>query len=469
MIGNRKLLRLLLIGLAAWSLPALAATPAAYYVDAIAGSDACTGRSPQQAWRSLEKVNRHVFQPGDTLFFRAGRIYEGQLKPQGSGSREQAIVMDRYGAGYKPRIQGNGVMPAALHLYNVAHWQVRNLDISNYGPERSPRRAGVLVQLQDFGTAASIVLQFLDVHDVNGSLVKKEGGGAGIIVQNGGRRQPSRFDGLLIADCTIRRCERNGILVNGYWSRTEWHPNLHVVIRNNLLEGVPGDGIVPTGCDGALVEHNVMRDCPRLLPDGEAAAGIWPWSCDNTLVQYNEVSDHKAPWDGQGFDSDWNCNNTVIQYNYSHDNEGGFLLVCNDGSAKPPHNAGNRNTIVRYNVSINDGLRTSGRHAGFAPIFHIAGPVLNTRIYNNLIILPPRSPQMDSTLVEMGDWHGYADSTFFGSNIFCTKAVADYRFAGSRRNYFRGNVYTGRHLDKPADKGPADIAWLAAFLAYRLL
>lgn len=76
-----------------------------------------------------------------------------------------------------------------------------------------------------------------------------------------------------------------------------------------------------------------MRDCPDMLPDTEAAAGIWPWSCDNTLVQFNEVSGHKAPWDAQGFDSDWNCRGTVIQYNYSHDNYGGLVLVCNDGTA----------------------------------------------------------------------------------------------------------------------------------------
>ncbi len=52
-----------------------------------------------------------------------------------------------------------------------------------------------------------------------------------------------------------------------------------------------------------LIEYNVMRNCPDMLPDTEAAAGIWPWSCDNTLVQFNEVSGHKAPWDAQGFDS----------------------------------------------------------------------------------------------------------------------------------------------------------------------
>ena len=98
-----------------------------------------------------------------------------------------------------------------------------------------------------------------------------------------------------------------------------------------------GDGIVPIGCDSALVEYNLMRRCSRLLPLGEAAAG-----------QFNEVSDHKAPWDGQGFDSDFNCTNTLIQYNYSHDNEGGFILICHPGNSNPADNIGNlgRKTIV---------------------------------------------------------------------------------------------------------------------------
>jgi hypothetical protein len=224
-----------------------------------------------------------------------------------------------------------------------------------------------------------------------------------------------------------------------------------VVIRRNLLEGVPGDGIVPTGCDGALIEYNVMRDCPRLLPRGEAAAGIWPWSCDNPLIQYNEVSDHKAPWDGQGFDSDWNCRNTIIQYNYSHDNEGGFLLVCNDGSSPASNNAGNVASIIRYNVSVNDGHRTQGQHAGFSPVIHIAGPSRNTRIYNNLIYVTKRQANMDSTLVNLDTWHGYADSTLFANNIFFAEGGVKYLYGKSSRNFFSHNLYYGRHHQQPAD------------------
>ena len=61
------------------------------------------------------------------------------------------------------------------------------------------------------------------------------------------------------------------------------------------MKKVPGDGIVPIGCDSTLIEYNLMCDSPDILPITEAAAGIWPWSCDNTIIQYNEVWGHKAP------------------------------------------------------------------------------------------------------------------------------------------------------------------------------
>ncbi|UYQ91950.1 right-handed parallel beta-helix repeat-containing protein [Chitinophaga horti] len=421
------------------------ATAATYYVDAINGNDAATGLSDKQAWKSLSRVNAQVFRAGDQLLFRAGRIYEGQLKVQGSGATGMPILIDKYGEGYKPRLQGNGVMPATVHINNVEYWEIRNLDISNNGPERQSSRNGILVQARDVGTMHHIWLSGLDIHDVNGSLLKAGGAGAGIMVQCGGRNVKSRFDGLVIEKCTIRNTHRNGITFAGYWSRQDWFPSLRVIIRDNLLEGVPGDGIVPIGCDSALITRNVIRDCPRLLPDGEAAAGIWPWSCDNTIIEYNEVSDHKAPWDGQGFDSDWNCRNTLIQYNYSHDNEGGFLLVCDDGSQKMPTSAGNTGTVVRYNISINDGSRKTGKHAGFSPVIHLPGPARNTQIYNNMIIVPQREKGIDSSIIAFDNWNGYPDSTLFANNIFYALTPVDYQAAKSTRIYYENNLYFGKH------------------------
>ncbi len=449
---------LLVVGLSA---PSTYATN--YYVDALRGNDSHSGKDSLSAWRSLARLHAETFQAGDTIRFRSGRIFEGQFRPRGSGTPQRPIVVGRYGDGDKPRLQAHGQFLATVHLHNVSGWELTDLDISNHGADRQAGRAGVIVELQDFGVARHIRLHGLDIHDVNGSLVKAEGGGAGIIIKNGGRETPSWYEGLTIEHCTVKRTHRNGILINGYWDRQHWHPSRGVVIRHNLLEGVPGDGIVPIGCDSALIEWNVMRDCPRLLPDTEAAAGIWPWSCDNTVIQYNEVSDHKAPWDAQGFDSDWNCRNTMIQYNYSHDNEGGFLLVCNDGGASTRSSVGNTGTIVRYNVSINDGGRLTGKHAGFSPVIHLPGPTFATKIYNNVIIVPAhRHPDADSTLIAFDNWKGYPDSTLIANNIFYALAPVDYEAAKATRIHYRHNLYFGTHLGQPHD--PAAITADPLFL-----
>jgi len=431
-----------------------AARAADYYVDSQFGDDSQNGTSPATAWKSLERVNQEVFHPGDRILFKSGTRYEGQLKPQGSGAAGRPILIDQYDDGVKPRIDGGGVMPAALYLYNVEYWEVNNLEITNHGDQREPHRCGVYLHLQDFGTAHHIHLRNLDVHDVNGSLVKQEGAGYGILWHNEGWQNKSRFDGLLIENCHLWRCERNGILGHSaYWKRQDWYPSLHVVIRGNLLEQIPGDGIVPIGCDGALVEYNVMRDCPRLLPEGDAAAGIWPWSSDNTVIQYNEVSDHKAPWDAQGFDADWNCRDTLIQYNYRHDNEGGFLLVCTNGQIGLPANVGNVDSVIRYNVSINDGLRAVGKHAGVSPIFHISGPVKNTKIYNNVIYVNRKPPgNIDRTLLKMNNWGGpWPEDTWFANNIFYTEEWATYDYGQALNTVFENNLYWGEHRNAPAD------------------
>jgi len=248
----------------------------------------------------------------------------------------------------------------------------------------------------------------------------------------------SRFDDLLIEGCHLAHVDRNGITGSSeHWPRTEWFPSLNVVIRGNVLEDIGGDGVVPIGCDGALVEHNVLRGGRRRAED--YAAGIWPWSCDNTVIQFNEVSGMKGTKDGQGFDSDWNCQNTVIQYNYSHDNEGGFLLICNDGSSKPPGNAGNRGTVVRYNISQNDGART----------FQISA-VEDTTIYNNAIYV---GKDLDIPLLFYHSWGGWAKETRFYNNILYVDGRVSYDFGESTGNAFSNNVFFGNHEGPPADPG----------------
>lgn len=430
--------------------------PKTYYLDATAGDDSNSGTSPEKAWRTLTKANSLNLQPGEKLLLKKGETFPGELRITGKGVPQQLVSIDSYGTERrKPCIQGMDTSLYALCIYNSEYIEVKNLEVINTGKERLAGRTGVKIHLKNFGMARSILLQGLDIHDVNGSLIKQKGGGSGLLIVNEGKEIPSFFDGLTIEDCTVRRCERNAMIWSGYWHRDNWHPNLNVVVRNNLLEEVPGDGIVPIGCDGALIEYNIMRNCPDLLPESEAAAGIWPWSCDNTIIRFNEASHHKAPWDGQGYDSDYNCTNTCIEYNYSHDNEGGFLLICSAGDQTMPYSVGNRSTIVRGNVSINDGTRARTTRVGyFAPIIHVAGPTKDTHIYNNILHVNERLlPTDHKSFVSFTSWAGYPDSTFIVNNLFYVNGPCEFSENRATGTNFENNYYIGKIDSIPTDKG----------------
>jgi hypothetical protein len=453
-----------------------------YYVDSRSGEDRNDGLTPQKAWKSLDRVNETLFRPGDRILFRSGTRYAGQLKPQGSGDAPNGlprpIVIDRYGEGPPPILDGEGKVGATLYLYNVEYWEVRGLEIVNLGPKPQPRRTGVYLHLQDFGVARHMALKGLRIRDVNGSNVKREGGGAGILWNVEGQEIPSRFDGLLIEGCRLERCDRNGIEGGGYWRRSEWFPSLRVVIRGNRLEDIGGDGIVPIACDGALVERNVLRGAGMRAKDGEAIAGIWPWSCDNTVVQHNEATGVRGPWDAQGFDSDWNSRNTLIQYNYSHDNEGGFLLICDDGGQLEADSVGNVGTVVRYNLSVNDGFRAAGKHAGFSPAVHITGPVRGARVYNNTIVFGKKPEGADLHLFRFTDWNGWPQGAEFVNNVFTVEDEAGYDYGQARNLVFDRNLYGGPQKNAPEDphalredpgfRGPLPGAGPDALRSYRL-
>ena len=97
--------KLLLVGLCmVWTVCAHATT---YYVSH-QGRDRHTGTSPQQAWRTLAKVNAMMksFRPGDVILFRRGDRFAGQLIVTTSGAAGQPITFGAYGTGDRPIIDG---------------------------------------------------------------------------------------------------------------------------------------------------------------------------------------------------------------------------------------------------------------------------------------------------------------------------------------------------------------------------
>lgn len=426
----------------------------AYYIDPVAGNDANSGRSADKAWQSLKKVKEITLAPGEQVLLKRGATFNGQLEINGKGTPAQPVIVGAYGDETlpKPCIVGDETSLYAVRIFNSEYLTMRDLEIVNTGKQPLPLRTGLKIECRDYGVAHNICIDGLTIRDVNGSPVKELGGGSGIYIVNEGEQIRSCFDSLVIQNCHIMRCTRNAMIWKGYYDRRNWFPSKHTVVRYNLIEEVPGDGIVPIGCDSTLIEYNVMRNCPDVLPMTEAAAGFWPWSCDNTTIQFNHVSGHKAPWDAQAYDCDYNCTNTVIQYNYSHDNYGGLVLVCDSGNERD-YSLGNQRSIVRYNISIGDGIRPKPTRQGmFSPSIHIAGQVEDTRIERNIIhanVKPGKD--IDRSMIVSDSWDGYAARTTFSQNIFYTAEPSRFDLTKSTDNTFSGNWYLGNYTALPDD------------------
>ena len=417
-------------------------TGTVYYVDSREGNDSNAGTNPAFAWKTLAKVNGKTFIPGDRILLKSSSVWEGQLWPKGSGAEGRPITVGVYGGGVKPVINGDGIFEDAVLLKNQEYWEIEDLEITNMGPQRAERRA-VHVALENYGEAHHIYIRSLTIHDVNGVDSVKPNGG--IHYTSVGDKKPSRFIDLRIENNEIYHVDRSGIFGwSDSWVRSKWYPSLGVVVSGNQLHDIGGDGMVVVATDGALIEHNVVGHANQRSEGYNVA--IWAWSADNTVIQYNEAYGTKGQRDGEGFDSDWNSRNTIIQYNYSHDNDGGFLLICNEGGHSLEESAGNTGTIVRYNISQND--RTRG--------INLAGPVKDTLIYNNTIYV---GPEHTVDLLLFSDWHGWTEGTYFYNNIFYVTGTARFShgisrasdgayvsahgFGASKDSLFDANVYYG--------------------------
>jgi len=429
---------------------ASAAYGTTYFVDSVAGNDASPGTSRRTPWKTLEKINAGHFVPGDRILLRKGSRWEGQLVLKSSGSPGKPIVIDWYGSGPLPRIDGNGTVENVLELINVEQLEARHLEITNNGPQPGIRR-GVLVAAINFGTAHHLRISDLYIHDVNGTNQRKETGG--ILFRTVGDKKPSRFDDLVIEQNIVWKVDRSAIVAqSSQFARSRWFPSLHVIIRDNFVEDIGGDGIVPWATDGAVIEHNIVLHCNRRA--GSYNAGIWPWSTDNSLFQLNEAAYTHTTRDGEGFDSDYNSRNSHFFYNYSHDNEGGFMLICSPGKRNPAENVGNLGTVIEYNISRNDHSR----------IFNLSGADQTTIQHNAIYV----GAQDDVQLLLVSNWDGWShgadlsDNTFdvagtgrFGHGVLRrpdgTYEIAE-GWGGATEIRAQGNKYFGNNLNLPTDK-----------------
>ena len=439
------------------------ASAATYYVDASAGSDSAAGTSTTTAWKTLAKVNATTFSAGDSILFHTGQSWAGQLHPLGSGTSGHPITLSNYGGGALPLVDGHSLAGGgAIYLSNQGWWIIDGFEVtSNSGANNvgsttaGTSRSGILVDNSGAGTLYGITIRNNHVHDVNGCFIC-----SGVDAHNNGGIAVTAdlysplswgsdsYNGVLIESNQVDHVGRTGIVFD------DWSTGLlyfidagalsnNVTVRGNTVLTVDSDGIVVSGSQNNLIEHNVVGGAGLVTVAGSSepsSGGIWTTKSINTLVQYNEAYGVLTQTtDGQGFDSDLVASNVTFQYNYSHDNQGGFMLM----EGGPLAGSG---LVVRYNLSVNDGW------GGVKGVFTFAlGLPQNTSIYNNTIYI---GSGVQSNPIYCDGWNcaNTTQTWNFRNNIVANFGAGTYTTPTGSTTTLDHNLFYGNHpVSEPAD------------------
>ena len=390
-----------------------------------AGDDSANGLTPKEAWRTLDKVNGHVFMPGDSILLEKGGVWRGQLRLQGSGKEGSPIVLSSYGGKTcgRPVINIGDAEGAGITLRNVSWWKIDGMEVtSGAAPEIGVGRQGIVAKADAYGVdMRHIAVRNCYVHDIWGQM----GGdmeytgylSCAILVHfvSGGNRpegaKKSTINDVLIENNRIERFDKCGII--------SWGARDNVVVRRNYISNTGGDGIFVNGTYRGLIEFNEVREsCVRSgHPDLPGSKGWWPhtaavWiqDAEETIMQFNEVYDtgrEKFNGDGFAYDFDFNCKRCVAQYNYSRNNHGLMLLMYNISD-----------NITRYNISQNDKTH----------LVQMQGPLSEGNVfYNNVFYLDRNTGDIDFFCGDDNEKRPEELGAVFYNNIFYATGQGRFR------------------------------------------
>ena len=406
-----------------------AVEPGKYYVSP-SGDDSNSGRAPEQAWKTIGKVNSLTFQAGDSILFEGGRRFRGSLRfdTDDSGTQANPVTVGSYGHGRATISSGVG---HGLFAENVSGFEVRDLVFVGAGSDVEGNFSGIYF-LTDLG--GDVKLEHIRVDNVDVSGYRQRG----ILIDAKGSGR-SGFKDVRITNADIHGNGDRGITSYGSRPRVGWnHQDIYIgncKIYDNLGFSDPlywghhGNGIVLSGVDGAVIEYCEAYNNGQLSDTkGGGPVGIWAYDSNEVVIEFCEAHHNKTSGgDGGGFDLDGGCLNSAMQYNYSHDNHGSGYLICQYQGARPF-----RNNVCRYNITENDGIAcaypmgsihfwSAGTSGGIqdtlvygntvyaskatrgAAVEIDSGFIYKTSIYNNILMTEPGRRVVDASETS-GGW-----------------------------------------------------------------
>jgi hypothetical protein len=384
-----------------------------YYISP-QGNDTNIGNSPDQAWKTIQKVNQINFEPGDYILFEGGNSFQGtlQLNTLDTGTYEKNIYLGSYGNG---RAIINATTGTGLKVNQCKYITIKNL--SFIGDGRKTGNTGDGISLT---SCSDINIDSVEISDFQHS---------GLITNQDGRNY--RFTNI-----NAHNNGYTGISVSGYSKLSQSNIYIGYCIADNnpgdptILTNHSGNGIIAYNASNIIIEYceasNNGWDMPRT---GNGPGGIWVAEADNVVIQYCIAHDNKTSvggGDGLGFDLDGGTTNSVIQYCLSYNNQGaGYGVYQYAGATKWENNT------IRYCISEND-----GNVSGIGSVCFWNG-TLNTSQFRNFNFYNNAVYNTGGPALNFVDhFNGYFN---FWNNIFVSKDESVYN--GIQNENFQGNCW----------------------------
>lgn len=413
------------------ALAPLSTEPKKFYVST-SGNDNNNGLTPETAWQTLEKVSYSSFYPGDSVFFKSGDTFVGNLLVNSSGTEENVIYFGKYGVGDKPIINASGVeggdLLQCILVENQSYIEIADLELTN---DRKVSRTGVSENLS-YGiylhNSSDEIIRHFRFHDIDFRdifPITLEGVEFNAIKVSGVRivsekntvaGKEKNIQDVIVEDCYFERMGRYGIHTAHAGGDTgigndSINRNMNLIFRNNHFYQTGGTCIMPGRAYNCLVENNIF-DYPGSNVDPRMPArgsGAWYWSSQNVISQYNKSYHVRGSGDSYGQHIDFGNKNIILQYNYSEDSEGGFVEILGK----------NINSVYRFNVSVNDNLRDFHGYTLWVSDYAGSGNKIRSDmnyIYNNSIYME-HNAKPDINIV--------GKNTYVYNNIFHVTGMAN--------------------------------------------
>jgi len=356
--------------------------PTDYYVSSSEGRDKNNGLSEKSPWASLKRVNKQRLQPGDTVHFKSGDLFKGQLVVDESGTAEAPIHFTAYGGGELPIIDGaamvRGAALAAILVVDHDHLEFSQLSIRNFRKESrhsvSDNDAfGILVKNTGKRNLRGYHLHDLVIEDVFPVSARAINNKSGEHLFNKTSVSGIRFETLpslskesayntgdiFIHSNFLRYTARFGIAVRHKSSKiegisgTDADYSTNVRIVNNRCEDTGGSCVLMSGVLNGLLERNsFIRSGAMVEPELSVnrGSGAWFFGSKNIVAQRNFSYGSRGHNDSAGIHVDYGNENVLVQYNFTLENEGYGTEILGK----------NKHIIWRHNISVYDGTRVVG-------------------------------------------------------------------------------------------------------------